>query len=128
MSVHRVLAVLAVSLLGAVGARAADVDPASGLIKAENWELVRGNCVACHSLKLVTQQRGTAEHWLGLIRWMQATQNLWPFDPDTEKKIVDYLATNYPPRADQRRAAIPRPLMPPNPYTSEQAVSPQQKK
>jgi len=94
------------------------VDPATGLIMADNWELVRANCMACHSSKLVTQQRGTAQQWLAMIRWMQKKQNLWQFDPDTENRIITYLAQNYPPDAARRRAAIPPELMPPNPYSS----------
>ena len=36
--------------------------------------------------------------------------------PDVEKKIIGYLAANYPPQEDRRRAPIPPDLMPPNPY------------
>ena len=93
-----------------------EIDPVTGLKMAGDWELVRGNCTACHSSKLITQQRGTAEQWLAMIRWMQKKQNLWQFDPNTEERIIAYLADNYPPDAAQRRAAIPRELMPPNPY------------
>jgi hypothetical protein len=93
-----------------------ELDPATGLKMTGDWQLVRNNCVACHSAKLITQQRGTEAHWLSLIRWMQAKQNLWQFEPETEKKIIGYLAANYPPQADRRRAAIPPDLMPPNPY------------
>jgi hypothetical protein len=93
-----------------------ELDPFTGLKKTGDWELVRNNCVGCHSAKLITQQSGTESHWLGLIRWMQAKQNLWQFEPETEAKIVTYLAENYPPQADRRRAAIPPHLMPPNPY------------
>ena len=93
------------------------LDAATGLMMAGDWELVRNNCVACHSAKLITQQRGTAEQWLAMIRWMQKKQNLWSFEKDTEDRIVAYLAENYPPAADRRRAAIAPDLMPPNPYT-----------
>jgi PBP1b-binding outer membrane lipoprotein LpoB len=65
------------------------------------------------------QQRGSAQQWLTMIRWMQKKQNLWQFDPATEEKIITYLAENYPPSDAQRRAALPRDLMPPNPYSSE---------
>lgn len=91
-------------------------DPLTGFKMTGDWELVRGNCTACHSAKLVTQQRGTAEQWLAMIRWMQKKQNLWQFDPVTEERIVAYLAENYPPDAARRRAAIPPDLMPDNPY------------
>ena len=81
-----------------------------------DWELVRANCIACHSPRLITQQRGSAEQWLSMIRWMQEKQNLWEFQPDVEEKIVAYLAENFPPAEDLRRSAIESDLMPPNPY------------
>ena len=95
------------------------LDPVTGLKMTGDWEIVRANCTACHSPKLITQQRGTEQQWLTMIRWMQEKQNLWVFDPVTESKIIDYLAENYPPSDAQRRAAIPPDLMPPNPYSSE---------
>ena len=94
------------------------LDPISGLKMADNWELVRAACTTCHSGKQITQQRGSAEQWLTMIRWMQKKQNLWAFDAITEERIVDYLAENYPPSAAQRRAALANELMPPNPYTN----------
>ena len=94
-------------------------DSLTGLIKAPDWELVRNNCIACHSSRLITQQSGNASQWLGVIRWMQEKQNLWQFDPDTETKIIAYLAENYPPRDASRRSAIPPELMPPNPFVDE---------
>ena len=126
------LIILCLAMLLASRAPAADVeiDPATGFRMTGDWELVRANCIACHSAKLVTQQRGGEAHWLHLIRWMQATQNLWQFDPEVERKIVAYLAENYPPSEDRRRAALPPELMPPNPYAppttefSEKAASP----
>jgi mono/diheme cytochrome c family protein len=96
-----------------------DIDQATGFKMTGDWELVRGNCTACHSAKLITQQRGTAQQWLAMIRWMQKKQNLWQFDPGTESRIIAYLSENYPPEAAQRRAAIPPDLMPPNPYSTE---------
>ena len=95
------------------------VDTFTGLKMSDDWELVRNNCIACHSLRLVTQQRGSATQWLSVIRWMQAKQNLWQLDPDTENRIINYLAENYPPQAEQRRTALAPQLMPPNPYAAE---------
>jgi hypothetical protein len=105
-------------VLGAGSASGQDVelDPMSGLKMNGDWEIVRANCIACHSPKLITQQRGSEAQWLHMIRWMQAKQNLWQFDPDTENRIITYLAENYPPQDDRRRMAIPPHLMPPNPY------------
>lgn len=95
-----------------------EVDPVTGFKMTGDWELVRGNCTSCHSAKLITQQRGSAQQWLTMIRWMQKTQNLWQFDPGTEERIIAYLSENYPPDAARRRAAIPPDLMPANPYSS----------
>jgi len=102
-----------------VVATEAALDPVTGLKMTGDWEIVRANCTACHSARLITQQRGSEQQWLTMIRWMQEKQNLWAFDPDTEKKIIGYLAEQYPPSDAQRRAAIPPDLMPPNPYSSE---------
>lgn len=96
-----------------------EIDAFTGFKKTGDWELVRANCIACHSTKLITQQRGTAAQWLTMIRWMQEKQNLWLFEPEIEDKIVAYLAENYPPQDDRRRAAIPAELMPPNPFAPE---------
>lgn len=71
-----------------------EVDPSTGLVIGPGWEDVRAHCGACHSLALVTQNRGDAEHWRSLIRWMQASQNLWDLGP-AETQIVDYLAAHY---------------------------------
>jgi hypothetical protein len=104
---------------GPVATAEPDIDPATGFKMTGDWELVRGNCTACHSAKLITQQRGTAQQWLAMIRWMQKKQNLWQFDPGTESRIIAYLSEHYPPEAARRRAAIPPDLMPPNPYSTE---------
>ena len=113
------LIVLTVAWAFVAVAEDAELDAYTGLKMSDNWELVRNNCIACHSPKLITQQRGSAGQWLNMIRWMQAKQNLWQFDPDTEQKIINYLAANYPPQEDRRRAAIPQELMPPNPYADD---------
>lgn len=101
-------------ILAARAQVAASVDERTGLIKAPGWELVRAHCGGCHSHRLVTQQRADRQTWLDIVRWMQATQNLWRFDPETETAILDYLAGNYPPQATRRRAPIPPSLMPPD--------------
>ena len=117
MRLAAVLAVIvAIAPVVQAAAQEPELDPLTGLKMTGDWQLVRNNCVGCHSAKLITQQSGTESRWLALIRWMQATQNLWQFEPDVENKIIGYLAANYPPQEDRRRAPIPANLMPPNPY------------
>jgi hypothetical protein len=110
---RRLLATIAVCLLLPT-AQAAEVDEHTGLIKSPGWELVRAHCGGCHSHKLVTAQRADRQTWLDIIRWMQATQNLWQFDAKTEQDILDYLSKNYPPQPHRRRAPLPPGLMPQN--------------
>lgn len=125
MRLHRILfAVMAVSTGTVVTAADVELDPLTGLKMAGDWEVVRNNCIACHSARLVTQQSGSASQWLNMIRWMQKKQNLWQFDPETEEKIVAYLAEYYPPQPNRRRAPIPPDLMPPNPYAPKPVDSP----
>lgn len=92
----------------------AEIDDATGLKIAPGWEQVRIHCGGCHSHALVTGQRADRQTWLDIIRWMQATQNLWQFDETTETAILDYLASNYPPQPNRRRAPIPPSLLPAN--------------
>lgn len=89
-----------------------DIDSQTGLIKSPGWLHVRAHCGGCHSHALVTSQRADRQTWLDMIRWMQATQNLWQLAPDVEAEMLDYLAQAYAPVPNRRRAPIPPSLMP----------------
>jgi hypothetical protein len=86
-------------------------DPITGFVIGEHYEIVRAHCTACHSAKLVTQNRMTRENWLATIRWMQKSQGLWPLGAQ-EPKILDYLEYHYSPLEVSRRSPIPSHLMP----------------
>lgn len=77
----------------------------TGLVADVDLNLVITNCTACHSSKLIIQNRATADGWRSLIRWMQSTQNLWNLG-ENEEKIVAYLAKNYPPVGQGRRKPL----------------------
>lgn len=77
----------------------------SGLIAEQGYELVLQNCGACHSYKLVTQNRATEEGWLDMIRWMQKTQKLWDLG-ENEAGIIAYLGKHYGPLKKGRRANL----------------------
>lgn len=77
----------------------------TGLIDAEGLMTVVNNCTNCHSSKLVTQNRMTAERWNATIKWMQETQNLWDLGKNQEV-IVNYLVANYPVIDVGRRATL----------------------
>ncbi|WP_210423609.1 monoheme cytochrome C [Croceivirga thetidis] len=74
----------------------------SGFINDEGVTQVIQNCTQCHSSKLVTQNRMSAEGWKSTILWMQETQNLWDLGTN-EELIVAYLAKNYAPERKGRR-------------------------
>jgi mono/diheme cytochrome c family protein len=84
---------------------AAQTDPQTGLVVAPGYEQVRAQCTACHSGRLVAQNRADRDGWLQMIRWMQATQNLWPLG-EAEAEILDYLATHYGPLPRGRRSPL----------------------
>jgi len=77
----------------------------TGLVYAEGFDIVRGTCTACHSAKLVTQNRATRAGWTEMIRWMQAKQGLWDLGTN-EPIILNYLATHYAPEEIGRRANL----------------------
>ena len=97
-----------------LSAAATAVDERTGLIKDDAWQLVAAHCGNCHSLQLVTGNRGDRKTWLETIRWMQERQNLWQLDTQTEDQILTYLADNYPARAPRRRKPLAADLLPRN--------------
>jgi hypothetical protein len=89
-----------------------ETDPATGLVIAPGFDLVKVQCTVCHSAALITQSRASREGWLAMIRWMQESQGLWPLGAN-EAPILDYLATHYPPSSSGRRRPLAAALLPP---------------
>lgn len=96
---------------------------ASGLVKAPGSVIVAQQCAICHSLKLVTQNRGDREHWKSLLTWMQKTQGLWQFPPAQEDEILTYLSTYYGESEASRRPNLPRHLLPTRPAVDATKVA-----
>ena len=90
-----------------------ELDSATGLVIAEDWELAVAHCGACHSYRLVAAQRGDEAFWRATIRWMQKTQNLWELPEDQERRLIAYLAANYNETDWGRRPPLRASLMPP---------------
>jgi cytochrome c5 len=92
------------------------VDKASGLIMAPGWELVNGQCNACHTSLIVAQNSGDKEQWRETIQWMVDTQGLWDLS-DTWDPVLNYLSTYYQDKGidmnKYRRKPIESALMPP---------------
>ncbi|AIS57841.1 cytochrome C [Vibrio coralliilyticus] len=92
------------------------VDKASGLLMAPGWELVNGQCNACHTSLIVAQNSGDKEQWRETIQWMVDTQGLWDLS-DTWDPVLNYLSTYYQDKGidmnKYRRKPIEDALMPP---------------
>ncbi|MDH5598437.1 MAG: cytochrome C [Cyclobacteriaceae bacterium] len=80
----------------------------TGFKQGSGVEQVIITCTACHSSKMVTQNRATREGWESMIRWMQQTQNLWDLG-ENEKIILDYLEKYYSPEKLGRRKNLEEP-------------------
>ena len=97
-----------------VFSQAVEIDKDTGLKVDKGLEEVKANCTACHSANFIIQSKLNREEWLTTIRWMQETQGLWEFDPQTEDIILSYLAKNYPQANDsKRRPLLKKELLPP---------------
>lgn len=81
------------------------VDPETGLVIGPGFNLVKANCLGCHSSKLITQNRASRTTWKETILWMQQTQNLWDLG-ENEPKILDYLSEHYAPGQAGRRLPL----------------------
>ena len=54
-------------------------------------------CNACHSIRLVTQQRLPRDRWDQLLDWMVAEQGMAELTAEERQVILQYLATQYGP-------------------------------
>ncbi len=74
----------------------ARIDAETGMIDDPNLMMVKAQCIACHSSKLILQHRFTRAGWLDRIRWMQQYHKLWDLG-ESEKVVLDYLEKHYSP-------------------------------
>jgi hypothetical protein len=91
-----------------------DVEDWGGLTPGKGREETFSLCVACHSMRLVTQQGLSRERWDEVIDWMVAKQAMPAPAANDRKLIVDYLARHYGPKRKRRRFLYP-PLPPADP-------------
>lgn len=83
------------------------IDTESGLVADANLMMVKSQCTACHSSKLILQHRFTRAGWLDRIRWMQKYHKLWDLG-ESEKVVLDYLEKYYGPSAIDSKATFRR--------------------
>lgn len=102
MRLFRALAILLA--LGGVGgafvstaARGQADDEFGGLPAGPGQEETFYLCSACHSIRLVTQQRLTRPVWDDTLDWMVEKQGMPEPAPKERKLILDYLSTHFAP-------------------------------
>ena len=69
-------------------------------------------CTACHNFKLVAAQGLTRTQWDESLSWMTTRHNMPDIQGADRERILDYLATCYPPRAPSRGGAFRNPFAP----------------
>jgi hypothetical protein len=57
-------------------------------------------CTACHSFKIVAQQRMSRERWDESLTWMVERHNMPKVEGEDREKILDYLASAFPERRE----------------------------
>lgn len=82
-------------VLAAGGTAAAQEEDFGGLPEAPGQEEVFYSCNACHSIRLVTQQRLPRQRWDQLLDWMVEKQGMAELGAEDRGLILDYLATYY---------------------------------
>ncbi len=63
----------------------------------EGRQEVVETCSACHSLRLVVQQRLSQEVWDETLDWMVAEQGMPALEPLARRRILNYLSTHLNP-------------------------------
>mgnify|MGYP000362660864 CR=1 FL=1 len=66
-----------------------------GLPRANGYEEVAAYCTACHSLRIVMQQRQPREGWDYLLNWMVEKQGMAPPPADDRALLLDYLSQEF---------------------------------
>jgi len=56
-----------------------------------------GNCTACHSTMIITQQSFDRRTWSEILDWMVESQGMWVMPPQTRETVLEYLVTHFGP-------------------------------
>ena len=87
--------VLGAGLAAALALGAATAAAQDALPDGAGREEVEIYCAACHSLKIVVQQRLSRDAWDETLVWMVEEQAMDPLSEDERKLVLDYLATHF---------------------------------
>ena len=66
-----------------------------GLPRSEGYDLVAAYCSACHSLRIVMQQKQNRDGWDYLLTWMVEQQGMGELYPDDRDQVLEYLTREF---------------------------------
>jgi hypothetical protein len=55
------------------------------------------NCIRCHSMAIIRQQRLSRERWDQILTWMVDVQGMHEMPPEVRARVLDYLAEKFSP-------------------------------
>lgn len=83
------------AMLAPAGARYDPNDEWQGLPKGKGREAVFYNCVACHSMAIIQQQRLNRQVWNDVLRWMIDEVGMPKPSEKDYRLILDYLVEHF---------------------------------
>ena len=86
-------AAAAALLLAFSSAQAEEENPWAPLPPGEGAEETYFACIACHSLRTVTNGGYSRAVWDELLDWMVEEQGMWEMDAEEREIVLNYLAT-----------------------------------
>ncbi len=92
---RRFLGVVSIVATGGAAGAAGAADDLGGLPQGPGQEEAYAICAACHSIRMVTQQRLNRADWDEALVWMVEEQEMPAIEPEQRDLILDYLAKNY---------------------------------
>ncbi|MCS7267368.1 MAG: hypothetical protein NZ704_04840 [Geminicoccaceae bacterium] len=102
----RVLLMLAGAVLAApVGAE--EDDPLRHFPEGPNRELVAHFCSACHSGRIVANQRMNRQRWDEALSWMTERHGMPPLEGEYREMFLDYLAQAFGEETAQQHRRLP---------------------
>ncbi len=91
----------------ATPARASDDDVLQHFPEGPNRELVAHFCSACHSGKIVANQRMSRERWDEALSWMTERHGMPPLEGEYREMFLDYLAQAFGERTAEQHRRLP---------------------
>ena len=66
-----------------------------GLPEGPNKKYILQNCLSCHALSYIENQRLNRTQWNKTIKWMEEEHNLKFKNSEVRKKVLDYLEKHF---------------------------------